>query len=324
MNGKAVATVVVLIVVIAGALAYATAGREGGVHDASENTVTDSVGRTVQVPESLDDGIVVLGSSTSPLRLLSMFDVYDCIVEVDQNEINNPLNGRGYAFAYDYTVKDAHASNVLEGSMVESIGDRSPSLIVVTDSLYASYRDGVETLAKHFPTLVLRVEGDLWNDDCTGVSDFMTDTLTMLGKVLGREDRAEELVRGIDSTIRDIRSLVGETDIRAFLAGTNYGGTNDLNTTLSGYLPFEIVGIDSAYEGHEGSKVEIPVDRLSDLEFDMMFIDPSTVDRYSTEISQDVMEYVWRLNSDSDGGNDVRIRCAFPVSGFGTNYDASL
>lgn len=318
------AIAVVVIVVAAGAGAILLTDHGNDDVQGGADHVTDSVGRSVPVPESLEGGIVVVGMSTSPLRLLSMFDVHDHVIEVDMNEINNPLNGRGYAFAFDYTDCEYHANNTLDNETVESIASKDPSLVVVMDTVYTTYTDIVEILSRAVPTFVLTVEMDVWDESISGISDEMSGTIGTLGKLLGQEDRAEELVSGIDGIVRDIRSLVGESDLRAYLAGANYGGTNTLNTTLAEYDPFALTGLHNAYTGNETSKVEIPVERLTRMDFDIMILDPSSADKYSDPSSQLVMEYYHMVNSDSDPDNDVRIYTAMPVSGFGTNYDGVL
>ena len=320
MNWKTAAAVAVIAIVVVAVAAYAISGWNGGSGtddgDTGTGTVIDSAGRTVQIPDSLDNGIVVIGSSQSPLRMLSMFDTYDLIIEVDQNEVNNPLNGRGYAFAYDFTGMRYHASNVLEGSTVQSIGESDPSLIIVSDKVYASYSANVELLAQYYPTYVINVDLDIWDGSLGGISDEMADAITTLGALLGQEDRAGELVDGIDSIVKDIRSLVGESDLQAFLAGSNYNGTNTLNTTLAHYQPFEIAGINNAYKGNETGKIEIPAAQIGNLDIDIVFLDPSTAEKYSDPTSQAVMKYLYE--------NDIEIRCGFPVMGFGTNFDSVL
>ena len=320
MNWKTAAAVAVIAIVVVAVAAYAISGWNGGSGtddgDTGIETVIDSAGRTVQIPDSLDNGIVVIGSSQSPLRMLSMFDTYDLIIEVDQNEVNNPLNGRGYAFAYDFTGMRYHASNVLEGSTVQSIGESDPSLIIVSDKVYAPYSANVELLAQYYPTYVINVDLDIWDGSLGGISDEMADAITTLGALLGQEDRAGELVDGIDSIVKDIRNLVGESDLQAFLAGSNYNGTNTLNTTLAHYQPFEIAGINNAYKGNETGKIEIPAAQIGKLNIDIVFLDPSTAEKYSDPTSQAVMKYLYE--------NDIEIRCGFPVMGFGTNFDSVL
>ena len=328
MNWKTAAAVAVIAIVVVAVAAYAISGWNGGSGtddgDTGTGTVIDSAGRTVQIPDSLDNGIVVIGSSQSPLRMLSMFDTYDLIIEVDQNEVNNPLNGRGYAFAYDFTGMRYHASNVLEGSTVQSIGESDPSLIIVSDKVYASYSANVELLAQYYPTYVINVDLDIWDGSLGGISDEMADAITTLGALLGQEDRAGELVDGIDSIVKDIRNLVGESDLQAFLAGSNYNGTNTLNTTLAHYQPFEIAGINNAYKGNETGKIEIPAAQIGNLDIDIVFLDPSTAEKYSDPTSQAVMAYIHTVNNDSDPDNDIEVRCGFPVMGFGTNFDSVL
>ena len=87
------AIVIVAIVVLAGAGAVLMTDHGGDDIQDGADHVTDSAGRSVPIPESLDGGIVVVGMSTSPLRLLSMFDVHDHVIEVDMNEVNMGPDG---------------------------------------------------------------------------------------------------------------------------------------------------------------------------------------------------------------------------------------
>ena len=160
---------IVAIVVLAGAGAVLMTDHGGDDIQDEADHVTDSAGRSVPIPESLDGGIVVVGMSTSPLRLLSMFDIHDHVIEVDMNEVNNPLNGRGYAFAFDYTDCEYHANNTLDNETVESIASKNPSLVVVMDTVYTTYRDNVEILSNAAPTFVLKVQMDLWDEDVFGI-----------------------------------------------------------------------------------------------------------------------------------------------------------
>ena len=202
------AIVIVAIVVLAGAGAVLMTDHGGDDIQDEADHVTDSAGRSVPIPESLDGGIVVVGMSTSPLRLLSMFDVHDHVIEVDMNEVNNPLNGRGYAFAFDYTDCEYHANNTLDNETVESIASKNPSLVVVMDTVYTTYRDNVEILSNAAPTFVLKVQMDLWGEDVSGISDEMSGTIDTLGKLLGQEERAEELITEV--LIRDVYGIDAE------------------------------------------------------------------------------------------------------------------
>lgn len=109
---------------------------------------------------------------------------------------------------------------------------------------------------------------DLWDEDVSGISDEMSGTIDTLGRLLGQEERAEELISGIDGIIKDIRSLVGESDPRAYLAGANYGGTNTLNTTLARYDPFTLTGLHNAYTG--GEKMDM-IDRVLNMPLEELF-----------------------------------------------------
>ncbi len=333
MNNKALAAIVVVVVVIVAAVAvyfvYSDDNDDDRSAEAPESYAVDALGRVVEIPEDLDDGIVTVGS-TGPLRFVSMFGVYDKVIEVDKGDITDSKNGRAYSYAYPYDSMDvatqSHSDNELEAATVESIAAKHPSVVVTNASVWNNYSENFNILSSACTVVVLMDQDTnvMTNADGT-LADYVAFNIRLLGDVFGMQDRAEELVSGIQDVLDDIYSLVGSYDGDVYVAGLTIQGSNTLNTTFPTYLPFVLTGVGNAYNGGStDNKVVLNVEDLTTMDFSMMIIDPSSSDKVAEQDSQLVMEYIYRLNSDGDPSNDVRMFVTVPIVWDSVNYDCVL
>lgn len=309
---------------------FAAGGKEH-LSPAPAAFVTDAAGRSVPVPASLDGGIVTVGSG-GPLRFLSVFDVFDKVAQVDKGDVTDSKNGRGYSYAYAYDAfgpERYHPDSKLEAETVEKIGARNPSLIIVQQSVYESYRDNCELLASRFPLLVIPSQSmtELW--DAEGrLAPWYKATVRSLGAVLRREPRAEEHIAAVEAIIADIRSLSrpgnGTTAKRVYVAGLTWQGSNELTTTFPTYLPLMLAGGVNAHGGSETSRVVMDVEAITKIPMDCFVIDPSSSDKLATPNSQLILEWLYKRNSDGDPANDVRLFVTLPMVWDGANYDCVL
>ncbi len=338
MNSKVIAIAAVAVIVIAaGAYIMLTQDDSGDmtertpiedrVPNTAGQTFIDGVGRTVTVPDQLGYGIVTIGSS-GPLRFASVFDVYDLVIEVDKGDVTDVKNGRAYSYAYDYTKLEYHADNSIDNALVESLGQKKPSLVITTTSLYSNNTTLFDGLSRITTLVVLKDQSmtDIGSAD-GGLADYLEDNYRMLGKVLGQEDRAEEIVSGIEAIIKDLDSLRRSSEAKVYVAGVTYQGSNELNATFPKYMPFSLTGNKNAYTGQsDGYRVTLNVEDIPGMDIDMIIIDPSSSDRLGTGYtgSQNFLEYVYRINTDSDAGNDIPLYVTVPIVWDSINYDCAL
>lgn len=332
MNNKVLAIIAAIIVVAAGVGLYIATGdrNNGGDSPSGGDTVTDALGREVIIPDNLDNGIVVLGSS-GPLRFISMFDVFKHIIEIDKGDITDSKNGRGYSYAYPYDTFDvetqSHADNALDASTAEKIGNKNPSLIVTVAGVWNKDLSNFESLSKKCTILVLFAPNmkTMTEEDGT-VAKYISDNITMLGKVFKQESRATELIKGLNSTLDDIKSLSGDAKKSVYVAGVTISGSNSLDTTFPKYMPFDITGVTNAYNGTSTeNKVVLNVETITKMKMDMIVIDPSSSDQINgNEASQHVLEYIYGINNDADKTNDIPLYITVPIVWDHINYDGVL
>ena len=329
MKSKIIVIVIVAAVVLAAVGVFIITQNDGS-DDNRPNTagqkVTDAVGRTVTVPETLENGIVTVGSS-GPLRFVSCFDVFDLIVEVDKGDVTDSKNGRAYSYAYQYdSLTRYHADNALESGTTESIGNLNPSLIIVQESVWNNFTENCNVLASKCTLVVIKSQSmtTMW-DTNYGLSKDMEDTFNLLGTLLGKEKRATEIINGIESILKDIRSLKGTSSDNVYVAGVTINGSNTLNTTFPVYMPLTLIGGNNAYNGGStDSRVTMNVEAFTSMDIDMMVIDPSSSDKMIEQDSQNVLKYIYGLNNNANSDDDVALYVTVPIVWDSINYDCSL
>lgn len=289
--------------------------------------VRDAVGRAVTVPPTLDGGIVTVGSS-GPLRFLSIFDVFDHVVQVDRGDVTDRKHGRGYSYAYPYHefgAEQYHPDNSLESETVERIGARNPSLIIIQESVYHNFTENAELLATRFPVVVISRQymDRLWNEEYQ-LADWYTDTVTMIGTMVGMPGRAAEHITDLNAIISDIRSLVGSNDQPVYVAGLTWQGSNELTATFPTYLPLMLVDGVNARAGDEVARVLLDPEVVTGLDISYFVMDPSSSDKLLTPDSQLVLEWLYLRNNDGNSETDVPMYVTLPMVWDSANYDAVL
>lgn len=325
-----IAILAAAIIVVAAVGIFMGTGDKDNDDKPTGETVTDALGREVEIPSNLDRGIITLGSN-GPLRFASMFDVIDDIIEVDKGDVTDAKNGRAYSYAFAYDRLDVetqtHADNKLESATVEIIGEKNPSLIITSNSVWNNNAENFKILEKKCTIVVLMDQQMQYMCDENGkLSEYMTFNINILGKVLNKEDRAKELISGIEGIIQDIMKNKGDTDTKVYVAGVTINGSNPLNTTFPIYLPFNINGVKNAYDlGSTANKAELRIEDFTKMDIDMIVVDPSSSDQIKGNMnSQLVMQYIHGINNDSDKSNDIPIYITVPIVWDSINYDCAL
>lgn len=293
----------------------------------TNNTVIDGAGRTVLIPSLLDQGIVTIGSS-GPLRFLSIFDVFDYVVEVDKGDVTDNKNGRAYSYAFPFdtfTADQWHPDSALESETAEKIATRKPALIIVQKSVYTNYQENCELLASQFPLAVLPEQSmvEFMEKDYT-LSPWYEQTVSLLGRLLKMESRAEEHIQDVHNLFTELRDLRGESNSKVYVAGLTWQGSNELTTTFPTYLPLLLSGGVNAHGGSQTSRVVMDPEVVTTIPMDYFVIDPSSSDKLSTPNSQFILSWLYMRNIDTDYSKHVKIYSTLPMIWDSANYDCVL
>ena len=232
--------------------------------------VTDMLGRTVEVPEKVNR-VVCVGPGA--LRLIVYLDAVDKVVGVEDAEKKWSPYGRPYRLAHP------------ELADLPTIGQGGPTPVpypeeiikVNPDVIFAAYIDSqqADNLQEKtgVPVVVLSY-GQL----ATFTNEEVFDSIRLAGKILGKEDRAEEVVNFIQNTISDLNSrtkdIPEEEKLSVYVGGIGYKGQQGIESTECYSPPFIAVNAKNVVDvldkpGH----VFIDKEKLLDWDPDIIFID---------------------------------------------------
>jgi iron complex transport system substrate-binding protein len=114
----------------------------------------------------------------------------------------------------------------------------------------------------------------------------LSNSLRIMGRILGRDDRAEAVVRFFDATINDLNSRTeGIPDTQkptCFVGGIAYKGPHGFSSTEPGYPPFIFVNAanlayDKSLLGEASRQVTVAKEKLLQWDPEVLFLDLSTL-----------------------------------------------
>jgi iron complex transport system substrate-binding protein len=270
--------VFVATIAVAGCTGEPLATEETG---ASEITVTDGFGRSVTVvspPES------VVCSGSGCMRYLVYLEGQDLVVGVDDMETRDQvIEGRPYALAYGPQFKNLPLIGEFRGKDdPEKIIGIGPQVVFKTGSTGTSYgTSGPEAdnlQSKAGIPVVAFPYGSLRND---AEKAEMYYGLRLMGEVIGKEDRAEEVIAYIEETMADLERRTGdipESERKtAYVGGVSSAGAHGVISTEPAYPPFLWVHAENAAAGMGTAHADIAKEALVDWDPEFIFIDAGTI-----------------------------------------------
>ncbi len=237
--------------------------------------VKDVMNRSVRIPQNLSR-VVAIGPGM--LRLITYLNATDVLVGVEQLEQQGCI-GRDYAMAYCDLLKKL--------PVIGPGGPRSPPnpemLMQVRPQLIIMYRGYVsqyppERLEAEVGVPVLVVDYGV-----AGYVDigFLKKTLTLLGKVLGREGRAEQLVTYIDSLVQDLQDRVKGREGRpsVYIGAISYTGAQPFTASQARFAPLKLLNTSSIVDDlkPEGGYIQVDFEYLLKVQPDYIFIDENNL-----------------------------------------------
>jgi iron complex transport system substrate-binding protein len=253
----------------------------GGDGAEGQITVTDALGRTVTVPEA-PERVVCSGSGC--LRYLTYLQAEDAIVGVDDIEKEETqFDARPYALANpqfsDYPLIGEFRGN----DDPEKIVACDPQVIFKMD--VASVDDADELSAKTGAPVVALAYGDL------GVyRDDMYHALRLMGEVMGREDRAEEVIAFFNAEIDELNERtegVADADKQTtYIGGIAYRGPHGYQSTEPAYPPFLFVNAKNVAAEAGTEHADVAKEKIVEWDPDVLFVDLSTLQTNPSAIDE--------------------------------------
>lgn len=234
----------IALIFAAAVLTGCSSNESSSSSNAETQTIIDMRGRSVEIPADLER-IVAVGCALRPVCYLQAENM---VVGVEASEQEDNVS-----CAYRHVNHDLFASLPVIGDggssgvtiNEEALMEAAPQL-VICDSLSADEADNLQQKTG-IPFVCL-------DQPETVFDDKYYNNLELLGKVLGKEERAADVVNYIKEVDNDLeqRSAASENanNNTAYAAGINFRGGHGFDGTEANFQPFIACNIDNVADGH--------------------------------------------------------------------------
>lgn len=279
-------------------------------------TVTDLVGREVNL-KTPAQRIVAVGPGS--LRLVAYANGCDRVVGIEDMEKKVPT-GRPYMFAYP----ELKSLPTIGQGGIDTVPDEEALLSVKPDVIFIAYlvdRAKADNLQKKtgIPVVVLSY-GPL----ATFKEEEIYQSLKLVGKVLGTQQRTEEVINYINNSHADLRERtkgIAKADKpRVYVGGLGVKGTQGIESTQAKYPPFENIGARNVVDetGKSGSLM-IEREKLVNWDPDILFIDEGGYSKVLADAQKNPTFYQ-SLRAVKNG----QVYGQIPYNFYTTNIDTAL
>ena len=306
-----------LIIIMLVLLLFTVAGCKKDVakSDSRSNTntitVTDMAGRTVQVPQQVNK---VVGMGAGGLRFIVYLDAADKVVAVEDMEKTNLV--RPYNFAHRELADLPSIGKAAQGDP-ELLMAQQPDVIIwnITDS------DDIKPIEDmhvktNIPVVVIQSQLTLSKS-----KNEIYESLRLTGKVLGKEEQAEKLIKYTDGMIKDLDGRtcdIPETSKpKVYLGGKGYRGQQGLLSTCSTYSAFDFVNANNVAGELDKEQAFIDKEALLKWDPDIIFLEAMGYDLAIKDLDKPEYKSLSALKNN-------QIYRIFPKAMYGANFETEL
>ena len=242
-------------------------------------TITDAFGREVTIPEN-PEKIAVVGSGSMRYFMYLGLDT-DMFVAVDAQDgrlYSYSFEQRPYALAHP-ELKEKQAVGPTKGVVDnEKLLMSGAEVLFMGGSTSSNAEVANEIQEKTGIPVVMFYVGNYVTD-----SEEIQDSLLMLGEILGKEQRAKDLIAYFDAVEDDLQKRVKglSADETVYVGGVAYNGVHGLDGTDPTYYPFAVLNLKNA--ASEVSSVsqtgyaQISKEKLLEWDPDFIIVDLATL-----------------------------------------------
>jgi len=248
--------------------------------DQKEMTLTDGFGRTVTFGTPVGS---VLCSGSGTLRYLVYLQGENLVAGVDSIEKQHrDEEGRPYALVHRERLQQLPLFGEFRGKDdPEKIIGIDPDLVFKggsTGTAYGTSAAEADALQEKTGVPVVGFAyGSLRND---AEKTEMYTALRVMGKAIGNDARAEEVIAYIEATIADLeartRDIPPEEQKRVYIGGVSAAGAHGIISTEPAYPPFLWVHADNVASGLGTAHADVAKEAIVDWDPDYIFIDAGT------------------------------------------------
>ncbi len=251
--------------------------------DIETRKIIDMAGREVEIPRNVES-IVAVGSGC--MRLIAYMDATDLLAGVEEYEITGGIMGRPYALA-DPQLSELPSIGPIHGGDTELIVNQEPDVIFRASSAEKADFYHEQT---GIPTIDLTI-GDLGEN-----RDEFYGSLRLIGEILDREDRADEITDYIDTTIQTLQertdNIHSEDKPEVYVGGVLHRGAHDLRSTYANYAPFQFANADNVAEDLEVDHAMVDEEMILEWDPEIVFVDMGSYTRDMIDLDKSVYQEI--------------------------------
>lgn len=305
MNSKYVLIILLIISVI-------TACNNTSENERESKEITDMAGRKINIPDTVK---TVIGLRAASLRFLVYMNAMDMIVGVEENEHRG---NRVYTIAYP-ELKTKPTIGPMMGGDAELILKQNPDVIFMSYTT-AEYADALQNKTG-IPVVVIECPPFIRNNE------KIYETISLMGKVLNKENRADSLINFIKSEIKNLEKLASmqENNASVYIAGVSYRGAHGINSTQASFPAFEFVGLNNIAKQIDSNLIShikgtfIDIEQLIQWNPDYIFIDFAGIENIKKDLKT---KPIIRQNIKAFENNNIYT--ILPYNNYATNYELNL
>lgn len=233
-------------------------------------TITDMVGRTVEIPVKINS-VATLGGTA---RMLTYAGCADKIVGLSDLEIKgDPVMPYAFInsarFSKLMPVESGGASNKI---YQEALASLQPDIIFTNDSNI----ENVNTLQQklNIPVVTLVYTGIF--------SDSVYNALTLIGNIMGTQDRCTELITAMKEWQNDLndrtKDIADDDKPTVYTGAVSFRGGHGIEGTYANYPPFVAINAKNVVDetGEDGPLI-LEKEKLLHWNPDIIFLTPSNM-----------------------------------------------
>ncbi len=281
-------------------------------------TVTDMIGRTVSVPKNVKRPVCIGAGS---LRLYSYIGDMSILAGVEQCEKGFLISSRSYQFANDAlfaSLPSVGAGGPQGAADAEAIMSVSPDVIfAIYISLEKSDFDELQNKTG-VPVVVLSYgQTEAFDED-------ITKSLNLMGKILGRDERAEKVCAYINSLRADLNkrteNISDDEKKSVYLGCLNKFGSHGIGSSAAGYSLFDAVNANNVLDkaGYKGYQGNIDIETLITLNPDVIILDAGGIGIFKEEYKKNTAAFD---SLDAFKNGDVYVQ--MPYNAYYTNLETA-
>jgi len=307
-KNKIYAILAIAIVAIAIIGVVYTLTLNSGTNEPTETTVTDALGRTVNIPNQIDS-IYCIGACS--LRLVSYFDAVEKVQAIETAGTFNTLDDQTY-----YLINKAKFSALPQVAPTpEAILALNPSVIITSTASDIATADTLQDQT-NIPVYVINADLEF--------GEAFYNQITSLGTLFGEKSRAAQLNEGIATMISDITyKATTASSESAYACGMFYYGGASFLKGSGNYLPFDYSNVTNAIEpAANGQPYTITLETLIAANPDYIFIDSIGLNTCVNSINEDINANTGLEDVTAVVNNNIYSTMVYKC--YGTNWDNQL